>query len=51
MHDLPESSCDVRTIQEMPRHRDITTAMTRRHVLKKDGRVVKSPVGEWGREG
>ena len=44
VQDLLESSYDIRTIQELLGHKDVTTTMVYRQVLKKGGRAVKSPV-------
>jgi site-specific recombinase XerD len=41
---LLESSYDIRTIQELLRHKDVSTTMIYTHVLNKGGHGVRSPV-------
>ena len=43
MHDLPESGYDIRTMQELHGHEDISATLICMHVLKKGGRAVESP--------
>ena len=45
---LSEAGYDIRTIQEVLGHKDVTTTMIYTHVLNKGGRGVRSPVdGLW----
>ncbi|WP_199195107.1 tyrosine-type recombinase/integrase [Bremerella cremea] len=40
---LIESGYDIRTVQEFPGYSDVMTAMIYTHVLKQEGRGVRSP--------
>jgi integron integrase len=41
---LLESGCDIRTVQELPSHADVSTTMIYTHVLGKGATGVKSPL-------
>ena len=41
---FPESGTDIRTLQELPGHKDVTTTQIYTHVMRKPGLGVRSPL-------
>ncbi|WP_420488527.1 tyrosine-type recombinase/integrase [Paraburkholderia phytofirmans] len=43
--DLPESECDIRTVQEQLGHSEVSTTTSCLHALHRGARGVHSPIG------